>query len=327
MAANDVMRRILDKIREYDTILLFRHIRMDGDCVGATLGMQALLRASFPEKRVLVIDSQHSDYLDFAGQTDPEVPDEVYATALGIVLDCSDRGRISNPKFTLCRELIKIDHHIVSDPFGDPAWVEEERSAACEMVAAFYEAFSDELILTREAATWIYMGMVTDSGRFRFSGVNGDTFRLAALMLDAGVDTETLYAHLYLHDFSSLRFKAYVYEHMRQTENGVAWLRVDAAMRERFSLSFEDAAEAISYMEGIRGCLCWLVFIDYPDGSIRVRLRSRFMTVNEVASHYHGGGHATASGSTVYSWEEAERLIAEADAATGEFKRTHEGWM
>ena len=58
-----------------------------------------------------------------------------------------------------------------------------------------------------------------------------------------------------------------------------------------------------------------------------MRLRSRFMTVNQVAERHHGGGHAMASGATVYSREEAEQLIAEADALVKEYKETHTGWM
>ena len=82
-------------------------------------------------------------------------------------------------------------------------------------------------------------------------------------------------------------------------------------------------------LDKIRGCLCWLAFIDSSrePGTIRVRLRSRFMTVNEIAEQHHGGGHACASGATVYSLEEMHQLIAEADAASKLYKQTHEGWL
>ena len=147
-------------------------------------------------------------------------------------------------------------------------------------------------------------------------------------MLDQGVDTQTLYAHLYLSDDESLRFKAYVYEHMQCTENGVAYIFLDRAVQESYGLSFEDASAAISYLDGIRGRLCWLAFIESPeDGSLRVRLRSRFMAINAVAEKYHGGGHAQASGAMVYNMEEAQALIRDADALTAQYKRTHEGWL
>ena len=225
--------------------------------------------------------------------------------------------------------MIKIDHHIPVDNYGSLNWVEEERSAACEMIAAFYRDHRDELKINAQAATHLFMGMVTDSGRFRFSGISGESMRLAGLMLDQGVDTETLYAHLYLQDYEALKFKAYVYEHMRRTPNGAAYIHVDRAMQAQFGMSFEAACNAISYLEGIRDCLCWLAFIESekPEEGIRVRLRSRFMTVNQLAEKHHGGGHACASGATVYSREEADQLVWEADEMTRVYKETHQGWM
>ena len=324
-----VKAAIWAKIKEYRRIMLFRHIRMDGDCVGATKGLKALLQATFPDKEILLIDGQHSDFLSFLGPDDDEAPDEVYRDALAIVLDTADRSRISNQKYCLCREIMKIDHHIVTDSYGSLNWVEEDRSSACEMVADFYCSSRDEFIMTAQAATYIFLGMVTDSGRFRFSGVTGETMRLAGMLLDAGIDAESLYANLYLQDYESLKFKAYVYERMARTDHGVASIFVSLEMQRRFGLNFEAASDVISYLENIRGCLCWLAFIESEDPAdgIRVRLRSRFMTVNELAARHHGGGHASASGATVYSREEMEALIREADEAARAYKESHEGWL
>lgn len=325
----NIKQRIFDKIKEYPRIMLFRHIRMDGDCVGASKGLKELIKGTFPDKEVLLVDEQRSDYLAFLGPDDGPAPDESYRDALAVVVDTSERDRISNQKYALCREIVKIDHHIQTDAYGDINWVEEERSSVCEMIADLYAAFRQEWVLTKKAAAYIFLGMVTDSGRFRFSGVTGDTMRLAGLMLDAGIDMETLYANLYLQDYEAIKFKAYVYEHMERTENGVAYIDVTAEMRRQFGLTLESASSVIGYLENIRGCLCWLAFIEgeTAEEGIRVRLRSRFMTVNQVAERHHGGGHACAAGATVYSREEMDRLIRETDAAAREYKQTHEGWL
>ena len=324
-----VKQAILQKIKEYDSIMIFRHIRNDGDCVGASKGLQAILRASFPEKDIYLIDSDLSQFLAFLGPEDLEVTDEVYEKSLGIVVDTGTKERISNKKHALCKELIKIDHHIPVDDYGILNWVEEHRSSACEMIVDFYNTFADQLVLTQEAARYLYTGMVTDSGRFRYQGVSGDTMRCAATLLDRGIDTETLFAHLYLEDYGFLKFKAYVYENMNITENGVAYVHVTAQMKEKFGLSDEDASNSVSMMDGIKGTLCWLAFIDSSKepGTIRVRLRSRFMTVNQIAEQFRGGGHACASGATVYSQEEKMALIAMADAASKAYKESHEGWL
>ncbi|MGN1370452.1 MAG: bifunctional oligoribonuclease/PAP phosphatase NrnA [Aristaeellaceae bacterium] len=322
-------RSILAKIKAYDRIVIFRHRRVDGDCVGATKGLKELIKASFPAKDVRIIDDEHSDYLAFLGPDDEAVDDGFYATALGIVVDVADTERISNQKFRLCRELIKIDHHMDRTPFGDISWVEENRSSACEMIADFYATFRDELTLTQWGANCIYTGMVTDSGRFMYEGVCGESMRLAGLMLDHGVQTDWLYANLYLKSFDSLKFTAYIYEHMNVTENGVCWLLVDKAMQEKFGLNLEAASASISSLSGIRGCLCWIAFIETgdEDGAIRVRLRSRFATINQIAEKYHGGGHACASGATVYSITEMHDLLRDADAHIKDYKENNEGWL
>ena len=320
------MRVILDKIKEYDKIFIFRHMRMDGDCVGATKGLQAILKLTYPQKDIRIADFQHSDYLSFMGEDNEEILDADYADALGIVLDTGTAERVSNQKFRLCKELVKIDHHIPVDDYADYTWVEEERSSACEMVAFFYQTFSDELQIDKEAATYLYTGMVTDSGRFQFRSVDGDTMRLAGMLLDQGVDTDTLYANLYLRDFNELKFKSEVYQQMQITPNGVAHIFVSKEMKETYGLTNESAGAVVSYLENIRGCLCWIAFIE-TDENIRVRLRSRFAPINMIAERYRGGGHACASGATVYNREEVEALLQEADAHIRQYKETHEGWL
>ena len=321
------MEKILEKIKEYKRIIIFRHFRPDGDAIGSTKGLHRILTLTFPEKEIYLQNDDYSEYLAFLGAEGERIPDELYSDALAIVIDTGDTKRISNQKYALCREVAVIDHHIQTKPYGDYRWVVEEKSSACEMIAGFYDAFSDELKIDVEAATYIYTGMVTDSGRFRFRSVTGDTLRLAGIMLDLGVDTDRLYAELYLEEYDYLKFKAYVYENMSITENGVAYIYVDKAMQERFKLSGEDASAVVSCLDSIRGSIIWLAFIDNPDGSVRVRLRSRFVTVNELAEKYHGGGHDCASGATVYTKEEMDALLRDAEILIKNYKETHNDWL
>ncbi len=324
---NENMRKILDKIKEYDRIIVFRHFRPDGDAVGSTKGLAAMLKASFPEKKIYLQNNDYSDYLAFLGGEDAPLSDEEYADALGIVLDTATQERISNKRFSLCKELVKIDHHIPVQEFGVCQWVEEERSSLCEMIAAFYDAFKDELTMTKEAATYIYTGMVTDSGRFRFRSVSGETMRLAGLMIDQGIDLDYIYSNLYLRDFDSFKFEAYAHKKMKISENGVVSLFVTKKMQKKFHLSGEAASASVSYMEGIKNSLIWIAFIETDDGKIRVRLRSRYVTVSELAEKYRGGGHACAAGATVHSKKEMEQLLSEADALLKHYKANNEGWL
>lgn len=323
---NENMTTILNKIKEYNKIIIFRHFRPDGDAVGSTKGLQRILRLTYPEKTILLLNDDYADYLAFLGGEDEKIADEDYADALGIVLDTGTEKRISNQKYKLCRELIKIDHHIPIETYGNYQWVEEERSSTCEMIAHFYDTFSDELKIDTEAATYIYAGMVTDSGRFRFRDVSPETMRLAGLMLSKNIDTDVLYANLYMKDFDEFKFEAYAYKKMKISENGVATLFVTNAMKKKFGMSNEQASASVSLMDSIKGSLIWMAFIE-GEKDIRVRVRSRFVKISDLAEKYHGGGHACAAGATVHTKKEMKALIAEADTLLKEYKENNEGWL
>lgn len=324
----EVKKAILEKIKEYKSIIISRHVRPDGDAVGSTLGLARILRLTFPEKQVYVVNGDYAEYTAFLGSEDAQPDAARYAESLAIVIDTATPDRISNKSWQSAREVIKIDHHIDVAPYGDIAWVEEHRSSACEMIADFYMTFREELKIDREAATCIYAGMVTDSGRFRFRSVSGETLRCAAALLDLGVDTDTLFAHLYLEKLDAFRFRAYVYENIKMTPHGVAYIYVDRAMKERFSLTDEEASNVVSCLDSIKGSIIWLAFIDNSDGAtIRVRLRSRFVTVDKLANKYRGGGHDCASGATLMSPDEIPLLLADADALIADYKENNGGWM
>ncbi len=321
------VRAILNKIEEYDKILLFRHFRPDGDAVGSTKGLAELIKTNYPDKKVYLQNADFAQYVAFLGAEDELLPDEEYKDALGIVMDTATQERISNKKYALCKEIIKIDHHIPVQDFGVISWVEEERSSCCEMVAAFYDALKDKLTITPQAATYIYTGMVTDSGRFRFRDVSGETLRLAGVMLNQGIDLDFIYSNLYLRDFESFKFESYAHKKMKISENGVVSLFVTEKMKKKFHLSNEEASASVSYMEGIKNSLVWIAFIQTGDGKIRVRLRSRYVKISDLAEKYEGGGHACAAGATVYSKKEMEKLIAEADELLKNYKENNEGWL
>ena len=323
----EIKKQILDKIKQYNRIIITRHFRPDGDAIGSTKGLAGILKLSFPQKEVYVLNEDSSQYLAFLGGEDAPIDDEKYADALVIVCDTATTDRISNKKYVLGKELIKIDHHIDVKPYGDLSWVEEERSSLCEMIADFWLTFKDELKIDEEAATCIFTGMVTDSGRFKFSSVDGDTMRRAAALLDVGINTEWIYSNLNLDDFDVFKFEAYVYKKMKISKNGVAYIYVDKAMQKKFKLTNEQASNVVSYLDGIKGAIVWLAFIQNASGSIRVRLRSRFVTINALAEKYGGGGHDKASGATVHSKKEMKQMLSDADELVKNYKENNTGWL
>ena len=85
---------ILDKIKEYDKIIIFRHFRPDGDAMGSSKGLREILRLTYPEKQILLLNADYSNYLQFLGGEDEPISDEEYLDALAIVLDTGNTKRI-----------------------------------------------------------------------------------------------------------------------------------------------------------------------------------------------------------------------------------------
>ena len=324
---DSIKREILDKIKEYDSIVIGRHIRPDGDAIGSSRGLRRIIELTYPEKKVYLSNTDTSDYLSFLGSENPPVSNETIRSSLAILLDTATADRLSNPRLFNAAELIKIDHHIKCEDFKGIEWIEDYRSSVSEMIADFYETFRDELKLDATGARCIYTGIVTDSGRFSYSSTSPETLRLAALMLSFGFDIEELQAHLDLKEYSFYRFRTALFHRIKRTSSGLLWVYVDEEFQKKWKLTRENASESVSFLSGVKGSICWLAFIDNGDGTIRVRLRSRFMTVNELASRYHGGGHDRASGATCYSKEEMMSLVEEADKAVMEYKANSTGWI
>ena len=323
----DIKLKILNKIKEYNRIIICRHIRPDGDAAGSTLGLRRILRLTYPQKEIYVINDDYSRDMAFLGEEDAQREDSFYTGALIIVIDTGSEDRVSNSRLGLAKEMIVIDHHIEREPYGAISWVEPERSSACEMVADFYASFKDELCMDTEAATCIYAGMVTDSGRFRFESVTGETLRLAAMLLDKNINTQKLFAMLYLDTLSEHKFHAYVLNKLKLTKNGVAYIYISLDAQRRFGLTSEQASNSVSYLNSLKGSIIWIAFIENEDGSIRVRLRSRFVTINQLAESYGGGGHAQASGATIYSLAEMRGFVRRADKLIEQYKSENDDWL
>ena len=310
----EVMQAILQKIKEYDRIIITRHFRPDGDAIGSTKGLQAILKLTYPEKEIYLLNEDSSEYLAFLGGESEPIEDEKYADALCIVLDTGNVERISNKKYALCKELIKIDHHIDHTPYGDLSWVEEHRSSACEMVAAFYAEFAQELKIDKEAATYIYAGMVTDSGRFRYDSTNAQTFRMASFLMEQSFDVNEIYRNLYADSFESRKLKAMFTLKIQFTPRNVAYIYTTKEEVQELNMEvFSISRGMVGTMADMKGVDIWVNFTE-TDTGVLCELRSSKFNINPIAVKYGGGGHAKASGANLKNKEEAMAMLQDLDA-------------
>lgn len=314
-------KEILQKIKQYDTIIIYRHNHPDGDALGSAYGLRDILRTSFPNKKVYAIGKDMVQYLEFLGHDDV-IDETVYNGALAIVVDTSTKARISGDYLDKVAEVIKIDHHIETDPFGKINYVRENMPSTSTIITDFFDTFKNELKMTSEGAKCLYLGTVTDTGRFRYASVTGDTLRLAGTLLDYKFDTEKMYAYLNIKEKESLKLLGYVFNHFKVSPNGVAYIHLNKRIQKRFKVNADDAAALVNSLDSIKGSMIWVLFVDFDD-VIRARLRSRYTSVVEIANQFNGGGHLQASGATVKNKAEIKKLIKVADEHLANFKKGH----
>lgn len=312
------MKKIIEKIKEYDTIIIHGHQRPDGDCYGSQFGLRDIIKTSFPNKTVYIV-GEKCDYVSFLGCMD-EIEDSVFENALSIIVDTGNFERVSDKRFAKAKYSIKIDHHIPVEAYGDYQYVLQEKSSCCEIIATLYLHNQDILKISLEGATALYTGMVTDTGRFRFDSVDGDTMRTAGALIDLGVNISKLDNLLSVETMQGLKLKGYVLSNFITTENGFVYIKMTRDVITMFGVSDEEAANQIGSISTIEGYPVWALFMDYP-GEIRIRLRSRGPEIDKLANKYNGGGHAKASGAKLSSWDELPKFVADADELVKKYKK------
>jgi len=298
------MADILNEIKKYDTIIIHGHKRPDGDCYGGQYGLKGILTSAFPHKNIYVV-GEESDYVKYVGSPDI-ITDDVYHDALSIVVDTATKDRISDTRYTLGKKVIKIDHHIDVDTYGDMNWVDTSYPAVSEMITDF--AVQHDLKIPLESAIALYTGLITDTGRFRYRGVSKRTHTLAGLLIEAGVDVEYIDSKLSKESLKVFALKGYVYSNFITVEGGFIYLKMPRNIIESYGVTDEEAASVVNLIGGLDGYPVWALMIEY-ENEIRIRLRSSGPTINTLAEKYEGGGHAKASGARLPSWEHEQQFV------------------
>lgn len=320
--------KILEKIKEYKRIIIHRHIRPDGDCIGSQMGLKHLLKNTFKDKEIYAVGDDLPEYLKYLGSSDL-IPDEYYSDALVIVVDTATPNRICDERWETGKEIIKIDHHDDSPEYGDICYIDPESPACSSIIVRMIRTWGNEVAINKESATALYLGMVTDTGRFRYRGLTPEVFDNAGYLLAQGIDVGNIYDNLYVDTVETLKLQGYVLNNFKTTPNGVAYIYFTKKIMKKYKVSKEDAGNLVNSLGSIKGCPIWVAFIDQmlekdkskeldPSKEIRCRLRSRGVAINEVASKYRGGGHLMAAGATIYSKKEMKNLLNDLDAILAE---------
>ncbi|KIL46314.1 DHH family phosphoesterase [Jeotgalibacillus campisalis] len=300
-------KQILDVIKQYQSIIIHRHVRPDPDAYGSQGGLAELITASFPEKTVYTV-GQEEKSLSFLRQMDI-VSDDLYKESLVIVCDTANEERIDDQRYKLGAELIKIDHHPNEDPYGDYLWVDTSASSASEMIYEFYlEGRNAGLQMSQKAARLLFAGIVGDTGRFLFPNATQKTFQYAGELIQFEFDRASIFNSLYEMEPHQLKLQGYVLQNFSIDDNGAAYIKMQQPLLNEYGATPSEASLLVSTLGSVKGIKAWVFFIEEAS-EIRVRFRSKGPVINELAKEYGGGGHPLAAGASIKNWNESEEII------------------
>lgn len=311
-----ITQQILDKIKEYNQIIIHRHVRPDPDAYGSQNALAEIIKESFPEKKVAVV-GEEEEYLHFLAKMDT-IPDTTFKDALVIVCDTANQERISDTRYVKGKELIKIDHHPVVDAYGDIQWVDTDASSTSEMIYQFYEDNKEQLVMNNRAAKLIYCGIVGDTGRFLFPSTTNRTFEYAAELVKYSFDRTEMYQEMYKTTIDIARLRGYILQNVHISEKGVSHVKITKALLEEFHLQPNETSAVVGVLGDIEGINVWGIFVE-EDDCIRVRLRSKGPVINTVAAKFEGGGHPLAAGAKIYNWDQMDEVLTELENASDEY--------
>ena len=301
---------ILAQIKAADTIIIHRHQRPDPDAFGSQFGLAELIKTSFPEKQVHVVGKQVPS-MTWMGEME-QIPDSLYDDALVIVTDTANSPRVDDRRFDYGKVLVKIDHHPNDEPYGDYTWVIEGASSTSAMIFAFYKEFEDELTLSDAGASYLYAGIVGDTGRFLYA-TKSETMQVVADLMKFDFDWFKINQQMDTISVEAARASGYVYNNMVKTDNSFNYIILTNEVVENFNLGDFGTAFIVPLLGKINTVKAWAVFEQQDDGFFRVRLRSRNTVINEIAKRHGGGGHKFASGAFAKDIDEVHEIIREAD--------------
>ncbi|HEX3356824.1 MAG TPA: bifunctional oligoribonuclease/PAP phosphatase NrnA [Tepidisphaeraceae bacterium] len=306
----DKYQRIIDILKTCKRVLVTTHVRPDGDALGSSaaivLGMrklgiesEVLLLSHLPSKYAFLFNDFSVPFFDVEKSWPADFDLNRYDALL--VVDTGTWSQLPGLKERIepwPKPKLVVDHHLTQENWADAKLVVTEAAAACEIVAELLQQWG--IAIDSSIATALYIGIASDTGWFQFSNTRPFTMRLAATLMEAGVNTDQLYQHLYQNERSQrVLLQTRAMQSLELLAGGK--LAVMTVRKEDFTQTgahVPDTENLINIPLQIRTVEVSLLFVEPPDaGPIRVSLRSKGgVDVARFAEQFGGGGHARAAG-------------------------------
>jgi phosphoesterase RecJ-like protein len=287
-----------NKIKAAENIAMFGHIRPDGDCVGSCLGLYNYIMDNIPGKKITVYLQSMPDSFAFLRYYDKvcgEADDKVYD--LAISLDCSDRERHGEfmDIYGRAKDSICLDHHKSNQGFGDYYYCDPDASATCEIVYRFL----DDDKISRYCAECLYLGIVHDTGVFKYSATSEETMKCAGRLMSKGINTQRIIDDtFYKVSYNQNRMKAQaVLDSKLYLDGKLIATCVNLDMFERFNTTRKDVEGIVDQIRLTEGIEVAVFAYQLEENKFKFSMRSiDYVDVSEIAVAFGGGGHIRAAG-------------------------------
>lgn len=310
------MDEAIDIINKSSKIFIASHVNPDGDNIGSSLSLALALKKIDKEVFVLSSDGIPDDFRFLPGcELIQDYKESMGPIDLLIAVDSSDIGRLGKNKDLIMEtnKVINIDHHISNTKFGHINIVNPKASATGELIYYFIKRLNIEI--DKDIATNIYTAINTDTGKFSYDNVTSDTHRIAADLLDAGVDIKEVNINIY--ENSSMERTNLFIKTLSGLEtysnNKIAIAKISQDMLTETNTRLEDTEGIVSFIRGIGPVEVSCILKEISEKEVRVSLRSKeYVDVASICEVFNGGGHIRAAGCTINSdLNSAESLIVE----------------
>lgn len=309
-----MFKKVIEAIEKYDRIIIHRHSNPDGDAIGSQVGLKNILKENYPEKQIFAVGDPSKRYGFIEDCETDTIPDEYYRGALAFVLDTSATALISDERYKLADEVIKMDHHIFCEEFADIEVIDTSFESCCGLIGMF--AMKTGLQVTPLAAKALYTGMITDSGRFRYDSTSSQTFKVASFLMEQKFNTNDIFSNLYADELSFIQLRAKFVLKITMTDAPVSYIYTTLDEAKSYNAdTFTISRGMVNTMGDIKGIDIWVNFTETENG-VLCEIRSNKYNINTIAVKYGGGGHAKASGATIKDRAEAMNMLSDLIALT-----------
>ena len=312
-----ISKQILNLIKEYDTILIFRHDSPDFDALGTQFGLYYFLKENFKDKRIYAPGLCNVEIAKNLYPINDKLSDDVINSKfLAIVCDTANTDRISDQNYAKADKIIKIDHHPNREPYGFINLVDEDQASCSEwMYQLLTSSPFKKYKISKECAKYFYSGIVGDTGRFEYNSTTSSTLEIASKLVKTGFDiVKDVYEPMYRKDISIFKSNQYVMNHYKISKNGVAYYILNKDELNELNLDPDNGKMFLSLFNYYDDIKVWCCFVeDSRKNNFRGSIRSRDIVINEVCAKFNGGGHKFASGLRVKNVDEVYKVVEELD--------------